>query len=94
LALNLFPKLLFNNEFFVENEDAPSLQFEIIRPMPAFLSAAKPGLSTPERSDQIKKLVQRKMLFPISPNARHSILGFEGSHLRRRVIHVTLLRCF
>jgi Fic family protein len=53
----------------------------------ADLSAAMPGLSAAQRTYQIKKLVERKMLHPISPNARQYTLGFDNSYLMRGVIH-------
>lgn len=51
------------------------------------LSAAMPGLSAAQRTYQIKKLVERKMLHPISANARQYTLGFDNSYLMRGVIH-------
>ncbi|MFZ2219898.1 MAG: Fic family protein [Rhodoferax sp.] len=51
------------------------------------LSAAMPGLSAAQRTYQIKKLVERKMLHPIAPNARQYTLGFDNSYLMRGVIH-------
>lgn len=53
----------------------------------ADLSAAMPGLSAAQRTYQIKKLVERKMLHPIAPNARQYTLGFDSSYLIRGVIH-------
>ena len=53
----------------------------------ADLSAAMPGMSTAQRTYQIKKLVERKMLHPITPNARQYTLGFDNSYLMRGVIH-------
>lgn len=53
----------------------------------ADLSAAMPGLSAAQRTYQIKKLVERKMLHPIAPNARQYTLGFDNSYLMRGVIH-------
>ena len=35
----------------------------------------------------LKKLVERKMLQPIQPNARQYTIGFENSYLMRGVIH-------
>lgn len=51
------------------------------------LSAAMPGMSAAQRTYQIKKLVDRKMLHPIAPNARQYTLGFDNSYLMRGVIH-------
>jgi Fic family protein len=53
----------------------------------ADLSVAMPGLSAAQRTYQIKKLVERKMLHPITPNARQYTLGFDNSYLIRGVIH-------
>jgi Fic family protein len=53
----------------------------------ADLSAAMPGLTAAQRTYQIKKLVERKMLHPINPNARQYTLGFDNSYLMRGVIH-------
>ena len=53
----------------------------------ADLGAAMPGLSAAQRTYQIKKLVERKMLHPITPNARQYTLGFDNSYLMRGVIH-------
>ena len=53
----------------------------------ADLSAAMPGMSAAQRTYQIKKLVERKMLHPIAPNARQYTLGFDNSYLMRGVIH-------
>ena len=53
----------------------------------ADLSAAMPGMSATQRTYQIKKLVERKMLHPIAQNARQYTLGFDNSYLMRGVIH-------
>ncbi|MDD1014475.1 Fic family protein [Pseudomonas rubra] len=50
------------------------------------LAAAMPGLKGPQRTYQIKKLVERGMLVPIKPNARQYTLGFSHSYLLRGVI--------
>ncbi|KDO01927.1 Fic family protein [Pseudomonas donghuensis] len=50
------------------------------------LAAAMPGLNGPQRTYQIKKLVERGMLVPIKPNARQYTLGFSHSYLLRGVI--------
>ncbi|MCE6982095.1 Fic family protein, partial [Pseudomonas frederiksbergensis] len=44
------------------------------------------GLNGPQRTYQIKKLVERGMLVPIKPNARQYTLGFSHSYLLRGVI--------
>lgn len=51
------------------------------------LSAAMPGMNSTQRTYQIKKLVERKMLQPIAPNARQYTLGFDNNYLIRGVIH-------
>mgnify|MGYP003598713931 CR=1 FL=1 len=53
----------------------------------ADLSAAMPGMNATQRTYQIKKLVERKMLQPIAPNARQYTLGFDNSYLVRGVVH-------
>lgn len=52
----------------------------------ADLSVAMPGMSTAQRTYQIKKLVERKMLHPIAPSARQYTLGFDNNRLMRGVI--------
>jgi Fic family protein len=51
------------------------------------LVKAMPGMSDAQRSYQIKKLVERKMLVPIQPGARQYTIGFTNSFLIRGVIH-------
>lgn len=53
----------------------------------ADLGAAMPGMNAAQRTYQIKKLVERKMLQPIAPNARQYTLGFDNSYLVRGVVH-------
>ena len=53
----------------------------------ADLSVAMAGMNATQRTYQIKKLVERKMLLPIGPNARQYTIGFENSYLIRGVIH-------
>jgi hypothetical protein len=53
----------------------------------ADLSVAMPGMTAAQRTYQIRKLVERKMLHPIAPNARQYTLGFDNSYLMRGVIH-------
>jgi Fic family protein len=53
----------------------------------ADLSKVMPSMNAAQRTYQIKKLVERKMLQPISPNARQYSLGFDNSRLMRGVIH-------
>lgn len=51
------------------------------------LTAALPKLNTTQRTYQVKKLVERKMLQPIQPNARQYTMGFTNNYLMRGVIH-------
>jgi Fic family protein len=51
------------------------------------LADAMPGLSANQRTYQIKKLLDRKMLQPIQPNARQYTMGFTSNYLIRGVIH-------
>lgn len=53
----------------------------------ADLSVAMPSMTAAQRTYQIRKLVERKMLHPIAPNARQYTLGFDNSYLMRGVIH-------
>ena len=53
----------------------------------ADLSVAMPELNATQRTYQIRKLVERKMLKPIAANARQYTIGFENSYLMRGVIH-------
>jgi Fic family protein len=53
----------------------------------ADLSNAMPDLNATQRTYQIKKLVERKMLQPIQPNSRQYTIGFDNSYLMRGVIH-------
>lgn len=60
----------------------------------ADLSAAMPGMTAAQRTYQIKKLVERKMLHPIAPNARQYTLGFDNSYLIRGVIEALTAESF
>ena len=60
----------------------------------ADLSAAMPGMTTAQRTYHIRKLVERKMLHPIAPNARQYTLGFDNSYLMRGVIHALAQESF
>jgi Fic family protein len=50
------------------------------------LAEAMPGLNATQRTYQIKKLVERKMLQPIQPTARQYTMGFTCNYLIRGVI--------
>ena len=52
----------------------------------ADLTAAMPGMSVPQRTYQIKKLVERRMLQPIKEGARQYSIGFSNSYLMRGII--------
>ena len=51
------------------------------------LGDAMPGLNATQRTYQIKKLVERRMLQPIEANARQYTIGFDNSYLMRGMIH-------
>lgn len=50
------------------------------------LAVAMPDMAAPQRTYQIRKLVERKMLQPIESGARQYTLGFSNSYLIRGVI--------
>lgn len=52
----------------------------------ADLSAALPRMDSAQRTYQIRKLVERRMLQPIHPGARQYALGFSNSFLMRGII--------
>ena len=52
----------------------------------ADLVAAMPGLSPAQRTYQVRKLVERKMLQPINPGARQYTIGFSNNVLMRGII--------
>ena len=52
----------------------------------ADLAAAMPGLTPAQRTHQIKKLVERKMLQPIKEGARQYTIGFSNNYLMRGVV--------
>ncbi len=52
----------------------------------ADLAAAMPGMSSAQRTYQIKKLVERKMLQPIKEGARQYTIGFSNNYLMRGVV--------
>ena len=53
----------------------------------ADLAGTMPNLNETQRTYQIRKLVERKMLRPVAPGARQYTMGFENSYLMRGVIH-------
>lgn len=50
------------------------------------LAAAMPGMSPAQRTYQIGKLVERKMLQPIKKGARQYTIGFSNNYLMRGVV--------
>jgi len=52
----------------------------------ADLAAAMPGMTTAQRTYQIRKLVDRQMLLPIKEGARQYTLGFSNSFLLRGIV--------
>lgn len=52
----------------------------------ADLAAAMPNLTAAQRTYQIKRLVERKMLQPVSEGARQYTFGFSNNYLMRGVI--------
>jgi Fic family protein len=60
----------------------------------ADLSIAMPSLTAAQRSYQIKKLVERKMLRPLKPGARQYTIGFSNNYLMRGIIAALLTEGF
>lgn len=60
----------------------------------ADLTAAMPGMTPPQRTYQIKKLVERKMLLPIKDGARQYTVGFSNSYLMRGIIRALSIEGF
>ena len=52
----------------------------------ADLAAAMPGMTSAQRTYQIKKMVERKMLLPITIGARQYSIGFSNNYLMRGVV--------
>lgn len=50
------------------------------------LASAMPDMSLTQRTYQIRKLVERRMLQPIKPGARQYTLGFSNNYLMRGII--------
>ncbi len=50
------------------------------------LTPALPGSNSAQRTYQIKKLVEKKMLHPLNEGARQYTLGFKNSYLLRGVV--------
>jgi Fic family protein len=53
----------------------------------ADLGVAMPGLNDTQRTYQIKKLVERKMLQPLAKGSRQYSIGFINNYLLRGVIN-------
>lgn len=58
------------------------------------LAEAMPNLTAAQRTYQIKKLVERKMLQPVSDGARQYTFGFSNNYLMRGVIRALSLEGF
>lgn len=52
----------------------------------ADLGAAMPGMTTAQRTYQIRRLVERGMLQPIKEGARQYVIGFSNNYLIRGII--------
>ena len=52
----------------------------------ADLAAAMPGMTSAQRTYQIRKLVERKMLQPIKEGARQYTIGFSNNYLMRGIV--------
>jgi Fic family protein len=86
----LLPALAYarNRALLTEQEESilsTAVRLGIVKA--ADLGVAMPGLNATQRTYQIRKLVERKMLQPIQPNARQYTLGFDNNYLMRGVIH-------
>ena len=56
----------------------------------ADLKPAMPGMTSPQRTYQIKKLLERNMLQPIKSGSRQYTIGFSNSYLIRGIIRSLL----
>ncbi|MES2322081.1 MAG: Fic family protein [Pseudomonadota bacterium] len=86
----LKPALAYSRErqFITSEEHAVLLETVRLRLVKAGdLSKAMPGMADTQRTYQIRKLVDRKMLVPVRPGARQYTIGFTNSFLIRGVIH-------
>lgn len=86
----LIPALAFSRErqFVTADEHAvllESIKLGVVKA--GDLSKAMPGMTDTQRTYQIRKLVDRKMLIPVRPGARQYTIGFTSSYLIRGVIH-------
>jgi Fic family protein len=93
----LIPALTYSRErqFVTGDEHAvllESIKLGIVKA--GDLSKAMPGMSETQRTYQIRKLVERKMLAPIRPGARQYTIGFTNSYLIRGVIHALSVEQF
>ena len=52
----------------------------------ADLAVAMPGMTEAQRTYQIKRLVERKMLQPVKEGARQYVIGFSNNYLMRGII--------
>ena len=86
----LVPALVFSRvrQFVTAEEHAVLLETVKLGVVKAGdLGKAMPGMSDTQRTYQIRKLVERKMLVPVRPGARQYTIGFASSFLMRGVIH-------
>ena len=58
------------------------------------LTGALPDMSDTQRTYQVRKLVEAKMLRPIAAKSRQYTIGFDNSYLLRGVIHALLQEGF
>lgn len=58
------------------------------------LAKAMPKLNATQRTYQVRKLVERKLLQPIAHNSRQYTIGFDNNYLIRGVIHALSVEGF
>ncbi len=86
----LIPALAYSrNRGWVSQDEEAVLRMAVFSRIAkaADLASTMPKLNETQRTYQIKKLVERKMLRPVSAGARKYTLGFDNNHLMRGVIH-------
>lgn len=60
----------------------------------ADLIEVMPNMTSPQRTYQIKKLVERKLLLPINEGARQYTIGFSNNYLMRGVVRALAIEGF
>lgn len=93
----LNPALALSRERQLITQDDFHLLSEVVRlgtARSADLARAQPKLNTTQRSYQIRKLVESKMLQPVSEGARRYTISFTNNYLLRGVIHALSLEGF